>query len=49
MSVQARKCKIYVSEYGPVSVDENGDMTYGDVMRYACKLYKISPEQVAVL
>jgi hypothetical protein len=44
-----RKRKIYVGEYGPISVNESGKVTYGNVIRYTRKLYKFSPEQVAVL
>src|SRR5579884_3465160 len=49
MANSTRKRKIYVGEYGPISVNERGKVTYGDVIRYTRKLYKFSPEQVAVL
>src|SRR5579884_2174375 len=49
MANSTRKRKIYVGEYGPISVNERGKVTYGSVIRYTRKLYKLSPEQVAVL
>jgi transcriptional regulator with XRE-family HTH domain len=49
MKYSTRKRKIYIGEYSPISVNESGKVTYGDVIRYARKLYKFSLEQVAIL
>ena len=49
MANSTRKRKIYVGEHGPISVGESGKVTYGNVIRYTRKLYKFSPEQIAVL
>jgi len=47
--MQHKKATIQVDGYGPLTISENGQVTYGEMIRYTRRLYKLSADDVAML
>jgi transcriptional regulator with XRE-family HTH domain len=49
LKMQHKKATMQAGGYGPITGSENGPFTYGEMIRYTRRHYKLSPDDVAML